>query len=101
MDSRAAAQSLSVMGRMGHADFINGIYELQDEVICGKPTYRATHTIPDGYGDASGCELYLYYHGDNDAWVISQQLQSLDVIAYAPSHIKVTKQRSEKRNKKM
>jgi hypothetical protein len=34
------------------------------------------------------CYTTRYYHADNDAWVLSHQLSSLDVVAYAPSHIK-------------
>lgn len=87
-DDRKAAQSLMVTGRVGHGDFINGQFDLQDEVLNGKPVYRSEHEIPESYGEVAGQHVYLYYHADNDAWVLSHQINSLDVIGYAPSHIK-------------
>jgi hypothetical protein len=58
------------------------------QVLNGKPVYMSNQTIPSGYGQASGSHVYLYYHAENDAWVLSQELASLDVLAYAPTHIK-------------
>ncbi|EGD79828.1 hypothetical protein PTSG_10811 [Salpingoeca rosetta] len=86
MDNEAD-RTLIFTGRIGHADFINGSFQLQDETVNGKPVYLSDHEIPDGYDDASGCKLYLYFHEENDAWVVSHVLNSLDVIAFAPSRI--------------
>jgi len=49
-----------------------------------------TLQVPEEYGEAAGRQLFLYYHADNDAWVISHAVDSLDVLAYAPAHIKAT-----------
>lgn len=78
--------------------------------------YVSQHEIPEGYDEASGCQVYLYFHErtycvpsvvlglrlsshllldphplslpENDAWAVSHALNSLDVLAYAASHIK-------------
>eukprot|EP00049_Salpingoeca_infusionum_P018421 m.357169 g.357169 ORF g.357169 m.357169 type:complete len:862 (+) comp17737_c0_seq1:530-3115(+) len=81
---------LIVAGRRGHADFINGQYNHQEGTVAGKPFYCSDHTIPEGYEEAEGYQLYLYFHEENDAWVISHVLNELDVIAYAPTHLKNT-----------
>eukprot|EP00051_Salpingoeca_urceolata_P028462 m.486986 g.486986 ORF g.486986 m.486986 type:complete len:856 (+) comp24725_c0_seq1:265-2832(+) len=85
-----AATALTLAGRVGHGDFINGIYELENQVINGKPVYKSTHTMPEDFDSVAGMPLLLYYHQENDAWVISHEPKSLDVVAYAPSHIKNT-----------
>eukprot|EP00730_Choanoeca_flexa_P019040 TRINITY_DN9285_c0_g1_i4.p1 TRINITY_DN9285_c0_g1~~TRINITY_DN9285_c0_g1_i4.p1 ORF type:complete len:874 (+),score=226.91 TRINITY_DN9285_c0_g1_i4:141-2762(+) len=83
-----ADKTLVIEGRIGHADFINGHYDLQNKSLNGKPVFKSQNTVPDGYDKAEGSSVYLYFHADNDAWVISHKVKSLDVIAFAPSHIK-------------
>eukprot|EP00045_Choanoeca_perplexa_P014142 m.164602 g.164602 ORF g.164602 m.164602 type:complete len:874 (-) comp16584_c0_seq1:1668-4289(-) len=85
---QSADKTLLVTGRDGHADFINGQYDLQAEALNGKPVFKCQTNIPEGYDKAEGSDVYLYFHADNDAWVITHMLNSLDVIAFAPSHIK-------------
>eukprot|EP00056_Hartaetosiga_gracilis_P013581 m.226118 g.226118 ORF g.226118 m.226118 type:complete len:865 (+) comp13863_c5_seq4:6572-9166(+) len=83
-----ADNTLIVDGRVGHADFINGKYTKEEELVNNKPAFRSDHFVPEEYESAAGCSLYIYFHEDNDAWVISHELNSLDVLAYCPSHIK-------------
>ena len=72
-----------IEGRIGFADFINGYYDLEIGVLNDQhPVYK--HTLPIAAPGTNGRHLYLYYHGQNQAWVVSQTLGSNGIIAYTP-----------------
>eukprot|EP00045_Choanoeca_perplexa_P012998 m.144744 g.144744 ORF g.144744 m.144744 type:complete len:1060 (+) comp16206_c0_seq1:114-3293(+) len=82
-EAAEADVSVVLRGRQGHADCINGRYTQEDhQEHDGNPIFRHTTPIPPGYSSDSGKRLYLVYHDDNDAWAISTELGSLDVLAY-------------------
>eukprot|EP00043_Microstomoeca_roanoka_P017554 m.183735 g.183735 ORF g.183735 m.183735 type:complete len:1207 (+) comp16659_c0_seq2:192-3812(+) len=72
-----------IAGRVGHGNCINGQYVLLDAIQHdGKEVFRHLQPIPPGFSENSGRYLHLAYYESNDAWAISTQLGSLDVIAY-------------------
>eukprot|EP00730_Choanoeca_flexa_P000277 TRINITY_DN10127_c0_g1_i1.p1 TRINITY_DN10127_c0_g1~~TRINITY_DN10127_c0_g1_i1.p1 ORF type:complete len:1081 (+),score=238.98 TRINITY_DN10127_c0_g1_i1:101-3343(+) len=79
---------VKLSGRQGHADCINGRYvQTDDEQHDDRPVFRHDTPIPAGYSSDSGKRLWLVYHEDNDAWAISTELGSLDVLAYVMGDI--------------
>ena len=71
---------------MGYADFINGFYDVEVGMIHDEhPVYRKTTTTPTATNSSLEHYLYLYYHAQQEAWAIAQNVGSNGVIAYAPS----------------
>ena len=83
-DSRGAAGRGDVIlsGRVGHAECINGTYHiLRGQSHDKHPVFVHASPIPEGFSD-SGKNLHMFYHQENDAWAVSTDLGSLDVLAY-------------------
>jgi hypothetical protein len=63
-----------IVGRVGHADCINGRYAMiEDKQHDGHPVFRHIDPIPPGFANDSGKHLWLMYHGENDAWAIATE----------------------------
>ncbi|EDQ91568.1 uncharacterized protein MONBRDRAFT_23600 [Monosiga brevicollis MX1] len=72
----------------GHASCINGAYALLPDTLHDeRPVFRHLDPIPDGFSEESGKHLFVVYHRDNDAWAISTELGSLDVLAYVMNDV--------------
>ncbi|EGD80853.1 hypothetical protein PTSG_01439 [Salpingoeca rosetta] len=90
----SASSDIVISGRLGHASCINGEYvKLDGAMHDGKEVFRHREPIPPGFSENSGRFLHLAFYESNDAWAISTQLGSLDVVAYTlgdvlnPTHV--------------
>eukprot|EP00048_Salpingoeca_helianthica_P000569 m.42449 g.42449 ORF g.42449 m.42449 type:complete len:1062 (-) comp10655_c0_seq1:234-3419(-) len=82
-EKRCETKTIEISGRSGVNSFINGTYHMLLELRHdGRPVFLHRDPVPREE-DLAGRPLYLYYHVANDAWAVSTELGSLDVLAYA------------------
>lgn len=74
--------SMVIMGRRGFAEIVNGLYEPHFITHDGHPTFRRQAQSLDGSGAR---DLFLFYHGKNDAWAIGEEIGSRNIVGYAPN----------------
>lgn len=85
-----AGPAVSITGRQGHGNEINGIYfaNSSGEVLNDRNVYRHSDPLSFEYGDdAGGKHLALWFGGKDDVWAISVEAGSADVIAYVNGDI--------------
>eukprot|EP00049_Salpingoeca_infusionum_P007389 m.119774 g.119774 ORF g.119774 m.119774 type:complete len:1250 (+) comp13679_c2_seq6:283-4032(+) len=76
-------EDLVIQGRVGHGACINGIYDVvQDRKYSDRPMFRQRGEIAAGFAQYSGKRLALAFYEENNAWALSLEPGSMDVIAY-------------------
>jgi hypothetical protein len=80
----AAANTMLVTGVVGFGQFLNGSYTRQRNVVhCDRPTFRSALPNSAAAGVAAGRYMYMYYHGENKAWVLGLKITAIGTGAAA------------------
>lgn len=69
-------------GRTGHADYINGHYDLQEGAQHeGHPTFKHVYGTSPGFGPERGKNLFLFFDVGERAWTIAHDLSGRQPLA--------------------